>query len=125
MSYFLLAAAECLSHIVCKAVYEVKALFISSLQLSYSNSKLPEETNNTVVQVCVAEVVARNPNITSISNELTHKSLPLAFLFSYFFEENKYDGTYASKARPFSLLSSSALTFSSGVFSEFSFLAAA
>lgn len=43
---------------------------------------LPEKTNDTVVQVCVAEVVGWDPNVTCVSYELTHESCPLTTFIS-------------------------------------------
>jgi len=84
---------------------------------------LPEKTNDTVIQVCVAEVVRWDPDITSVCHELAHEGCPLTTRSALRRKSERC--THASRARPFSLLSSSALTFSSGDFSVFSFLAAA
>jgi hypothetical protein len=107
----------------------VKALYVSLHSGQSVAVSSPKKTNNTVVQVRVAEVVGWDPDITSVCYELTHESCPLT-KSSVLIHCNQYSkedraGTHASKALPFSLLSSSALTFSSGDFSVFSFLAAA
>lgn len=84
----------------------------------------PEQADDTLVQVGVAEVVARDPNITSVSDQLRHQCLPLAMSRQHPGRKIKGTCTYARRALPFSRLSSSARTFSSGVFSLISFLAA-
>lgn len=63
-------------------MYEVVALKCQRLYKQTDIYHVPEKTNDTVVEVGVAKVVGRNPDVKGVGNELRHDELPLAVTVS-------------------------------------------